>query len=207
MTQSNTCALYLGAKLGIDAFGGDLVKATTNHTVLDQTMDLRNDLMKVVYPFGSTKTPEEFPEAFKKHFAKSASATLKKLEGFIGAGPFVLGADPRSGDFMLFEMRGDRAEFSFASDGRGRVATAYRRLRGRVRGPVAAAPRLRRRHWRTRPGRGGAAAPATWRTRQWTGSRRRRGSEVGPARTQTGRGGAAVPRARANARRAGWTST
>merc|ERR1712129_294667 len=104
VTQSNTCALYLGAKLGVDDFGGDLVKATTNHTVLDQTMDLRNDLMKVVYPFGSTKTPEEFPEAFKKHFAKSASATLKKLEGFIGAGPFVLGADPRSGDFMLFEM-------------------------------------------------------------------------------------------------------
>ena len=73
--------------------------------VLDQTMDLRNDLMKVVYPFGAVKTPDAFPDAFKQHFTKSASSTFKKLEGFVKTGPFVLGADPHSGDFMLFEMR------------------------------------------------------------------------------------------------------
>ena len=38
---------------------------TYNHTVLDQTYDLRNDLMKVVYPFGSTKTKADFEAAAK----------------------------------------------------------------------------------------------------------------------------------------------
>ena len=47
VTQSNTCAIYLATKLGIDHFGDDAAAFARNHTVLDQTMDLRNDLMKV----------------------------------------------------------------------------------------------------------------------------------------------------------------
>ncbi len=42
VTQSNSCMLYLGRKLGIDR-DEFFVR---NHQVLDQTMDLRNDLMK-----------------------------------------------------------------------------------------------------------------------------------------------------------------
>lgn len=99
VTQSNTCALYLGKQLGIDN-QDDFIH---NHTVLDQTMDLRNDLMKIVYPFGSVKTKEEFPEAAKNHLESSAKTNFTKLEGFC-KGPFMCGAAPQSGDFALFEM-------------------------------------------------------------------------------------------------------
>lgn len=98
VTQSNTCLVYLGQKLGIDAEQ----HAIHNHTVLDQTMDLRNDLMKVVYPFSGV-TKETFPEAAKKHLAGSAKTHLTKLEGFC-RGPYMCGAAPQSGDFALFEM-------------------------------------------------------------------------------------------------------
>eukprot|EP00316_Scyphosphaera_apsteinii_P009026 CAMPEP_0119304024 /NCGR_PEP_ID=MMETSP1333-20130426/5343_1 /TAXON_ID=418940 /ORGANISM="Scyphosphaera apsteinii, Strain RCC1455" /LENGTH=243 /DNA_ID=CAMNT_0007306829 /DNA_START=47 /DNA_END=778 /DNA_ORIENTATION=- len=98
ITQSNTCLLYLGKKLGIDTEEAFF----HNHAVLDQTMDLRNDLMKVVYPFGSVKTKDEFPAAANKHM-ESATAHFTKLEGFC-KGPYMCGSAPQSGDFHVFEM-------------------------------------------------------------------------------------------------------
>ena len=91
--------LQLGQKLSIDTPECFVY----NHTVLDQTMDLRNDLMKIVYPFAKVKTKEEFPEAAKAHLAGSAATNLKKLEGFC-KGPYMCGDAPQSGDFALFEM-------------------------------------------------------------------------------------------------------
>jgi glutathione S-transferase len=44
VTQSTGCYLYAGQKLGID----DAALFVKNHMVLDQTMDLRNDLMNIV---------------------------------------------------------------------------------------------------------------------------------------------------------------
>merc|ERR1711924_42025 len=99
VTQSNTCLLYLGQKLGIDTPENFI----HNHMVLDQVMDLRNDLMKVVYPFGNVKTKEEFPAAAKDHLEKSAKTNFTKLEGFC-KGPYMCGAAPQSGDFHVFEM-------------------------------------------------------------------------------------------------------
>merc|ERR1711957_381297 len=46
ITQSNSCMLYLGQKLQIDA----PANAIKNHQALDQVMDLRNDVIKIVYP-------------------------------------------------------------------------------------------------------------------------------------------------------------
>merc|ERR1719337_88773 len=86
VTQSNTCMLYLGGKLGIDK-PQNMVK---NHTVLDQTMDLRNDLMKIVYPFGDVKTKDQFPEGAKRHIEGSCKTNLTKLEGFC-KGPYMCG--------------------------------------------------------------------------------------------------------------------
>merc|ERR1719326_225612 len=64
VTQSNTCALYLGQKLGIDTPENFI----HNHCVLDQTMDWRNDLMKIVYPFfGVVKDKDGFPDGAKSH--------------------------------------------------------------------------------------------------------------------------------------------
>ena len=125
VTQSNTCALYLGKKLGIDGDGFD--DFIRNHTVLDQTMDLRNDLMRVVYPFGSIKDVADFPAGAKKHLEGSAASTFGKLEGFC-VGPFMGGAAPRSGDFMLFEMLDQHASIA-KSVGAPPVLDAYPKLK------------------------------------------------------------------------------
>jgi glutathione S-transferase len=99
VTQSNSVLLYLGQKLGIDT----PENFVHNHQVLDQTMDLRNDLMKIVYPFGAVKTKEEFPAAAKSHMEGSATGNFTKLEGFC-KGPYMCGDAPQSGDFHVFEM-------------------------------------------------------------------------------------------------------
>lgn len=99
VTQSNSVLLYLGQKTGMDRFGWFF----HNHQVLDQTMDLRNDTMKIVYPFnGTCKTKEEFPACLKKHM-EGASTHLTKLEGLC-KGPYMCGDAPQSGDFHVFEM-------------------------------------------------------------------------------------------------------
>jgi len=121
ITQSNTCALFLGQKLGID----QPEHFIRNHTVLDQTMDLRNDLMKVVYPFGAVKTKEEWPDAAKKHL-EGAATHLQKLEGFC-AGPFMCGGQPQSGDFALFEMLDQHASIA-RSLGQADLLAAYPKL-------------------------------------------------------------------------------
>jgi len=94
VTQSNSCLVFLGAKLGIDTPANTVV----NHQVLDQTMDLRNDLMKICYgPAG-----KDFKPALEKHMG-SATTHFAKLEGFC-AGPYMSGGTIQSGDFHVFEM-------------------------------------------------------------------------------------------------------
>merc|ERR1712194_720027 len=53
ITQSNSCMLYLGRKLAIDE-DANFIK---NHQALDQIMDLRNDVIKIVYPFAGCAPP------------------------------------------------------------------------------------------------------------------------------------------------------
>ena len=94
VTQSNSCLTYLGSKLGIDK--PEL--AADNHMVLDQTMDLRNDTMKICYgPAG-----KEFKPALEGHM-QGAVGHLSKLEGFC-KGPYMCGNAIQSGDFHVFEM-------------------------------------------------------------------------------------------------------
>lgn len=99
ITQSNTCLLYLGKVLEIDQEEFFF----ENHGALDQIKDLRDDLMKVVYPFGDAKTKDEFPDVAKKHLASSTKTNLTKLEGFC-KGPYICGSSPQSADFHIFEM-------------------------------------------------------------------------------------------------------
>lgn len=125
VTQSNNCLLYLGQKLGIDDPG----HFVTNHTVLDQVMDLRNDLMTIVYPKGVVQgatTAEEFPEAAKEHLAQKANAHFTKLEGFC-AGPYMCGPKPQSGDFHVFEML-DQHEIMATSLGEASVLEQFPKL-------------------------------------------------------------------------------
>lgn len=99
VTQSNTCLLFLGRVLGIDRQNNFF----HNHCVLDQVYDLRNDLIKVVYPFADVKEKGQFPEAAKKHLESSVKTNMTKLEGFC-KGPYMCGKEPQSGDFHVFEM-------------------------------------------------------------------------------------------------------
>ena len=94
VTQSNSCLIYLGQKLGIDA----AEHMIHNHQVLDQTMDLRNDLMKIIY----NPAHADFKPALEGHM-KGAATHLAKLEGFC-KGPFMCGPAMQSGDFHVFEM-------------------------------------------------------------------------------------------------------
>jgi len=139
VTQSNTCALYLGKKLGIDS--EDFGAFIKNHTVLDQAMDLRNDLMNIVYPFaGKVVLPEEFPAGAKKHLESSAAGTFGKLEGYC-LGPYMGGDAPQSGDFMLFEMLDQHASICKAV-GVANVVDAYPKLKA-LHAKMKALPSLR----------------------------------------------------------------
>jgi len=95
VTQSNSVLVYLGQRLGIDK----AQYAVLNHQVLDQVMDLRNDTMKIAYPFSGT-TKEMFPAALETHMQ---AAHFKKLEAFC-KGPYMCGAVPQSADFHVWEM-------------------------------------------------------------------------------------------------------
>merc|ERR1711934_596375 len=99
ITQTNTVLLYLGKLFGLDTEDN----FAQNHCVLDQVMDLRNDLMKIVYPFGAIKSKEEFPAAAKAHVEGGMKTHLTKLNAFC-KGPYMCGADIQSGDFHVFEM-------------------------------------------------------------------------------------------------------
>ena len=100
VTQSNSCLLYLGKKLGLDTEAN----FDRNHQALDQVMDLRNELMKHVYPFsGVVSSKKELEEKFPAHMEGSVKNHLKKLNDFC-VGPYISGDFPESADFHLFEM-------------------------------------------------------------------------------------------------------
>ena len=100
VTQSNSCLLYLGKKLGLDTEAN----FDRNHQALDQVMDLRNELMKHVYPFsGVVSSKKELEEKFPAHMEGSVKNHLKKLNDFC-VGPYISGDSPESADFHLFEM-------------------------------------------------------------------------------------------------------
>jgi len=106
VAQSNTCLLYLGKKLGIDKEA----LFFTNHMVIDEAMDLRNELMKLVYPFaGKVTDAAQLPEKFTAHMEGAAS--FSKLEGMC-KGPYMCGAAPQSGDFHVFELLDQHVQMS-----------------------------------------------------------------------------------------------
>jgi glutathione S-transferase len=95
VTQSNSCLVYLGKKLGIDSEALFVL----NHQALDQTMDLRNDLMKIVYGGPAAG----FKDAFQRHLQASAVGHFTKLERFM-KGKYMCGDTIQSSDFHVFEM-------------------------------------------------------------------------------------------------------
>ena len=70
---------------------------------MDQAMDLRNDVMGIVYPFSKVKSKDDFPDALKTHMESCGKTHLTKLEGFC-VGPYMCGPEPQSSDFHIFEI-------------------------------------------------------------------------------------------------------
>lgn len=116
VTQSNSCMLYLGQRLGIDAPQHFM----RNHQALDQIADLRNDTMKIVYPFAGV-AKADFAAALAKHLGGAARTHLAKLEAFC-AGPFLCGDEPQSADFHLLEMLDTHLMMASQTDGVGAAA-------------------------------------------------------------------------------------
>merc|ERR1711865_576493 len=111
ITQSNSCMLYLGQKLGIDT-PENFIK---NHQALDQIMDLRNDVITIVYPFHGIKGADAFTVALGEHMTGKAKGHFGKLEGFV-TGLYICGAAPSSADFHLWEMLDQHVLMSGSKD-------------------------------------------------------------------------------------------
>lgn len=101
ITQSTSVYTYLGRKFNL--MGKNDAELAATEQTLAQAFDLRNDLMKVVYPFEGV-TPDTFPDALKKHMEKTASGHFDKFEGFYGEKLFCAGSEPTAGDFHVWEM-------------------------------------------------------------------------------------------------------
>mmetsp|Transcript_6246 Transcript_6246/g.14941 ORF Transcript_6246/g.14941 Transcript_6246/m.14941 type:complete len:235 (+) Transcript_6246:66-770(+) len=102
VVQSNACYTFLGRKLDLN--GKTDAEITKNEQILCEVMDLRNDLLAVVYPFKLKKA--EFPEKSKAHVERATPGYYRKLEAWLEMqGTKFLSADtPLSGDFHAWEM-------------------------------------------------------------------------------------------------------
>ena len=106
ITQSNSCLMYLGSKLGIDPADVDS-KHFNNLQVLMEIFDLRNAMIALVYPFAKVNlTKEDFDQNKADQLDKTATTAYEKLEGFLAlnGSHFFNGAAPASADFHVWEM-------------------------------------------------------------------------------------------------------
>jgi glutathione S-transferase len=103
VTQSTAVLQYLGRRLNL--MGETERQRCRVEQTLAQAFDLRNDLMRLVYPFQGT-TEENLGERAKEFFSKTAQGHLEKLEAFLveGGGSYFAGESLTAGDFHVFEM-------------------------------------------------------------------------------------------------------
>mmetsp|Transcript_12177 Transcript_12177/g.28411 ORF Transcript_12177/g.28411 Transcript_12177/m.28411 type:complete len:239 (+) Transcript_12177:92-808(+) len=117
VTQSNACYTYLGRLCGLN--GKTDEEMTKNEQILAQVMDLRNDLLGILYPFKCT--PEAFPEKSKAYMEKEALKHYAKLEAWLAkqGTTFFSGDSPLTADFHAWEMLDQHeitaAKLSYAS--------------------------------------------------------------------------------------------
>merc|ERR1711998_681192 len=95
---------YIGRALGFVGDGSEAQLAGVEQ-VLAQALDLRNDTMKVVYPFSGT-TPELYDAHLSKHLQGSVQGHYTKFEGWLAgtSTAFFVGTTVTAGDFHVWEM-------------------------------------------------------------------------------------------------------
>jgi len=124
VTQSTAVYLYLGRKFNL--CGSTPVELARAEMALAQSLDLRDALIKVVYPFTGT-TAETYPKVLEDHLTKVVPGHYTKFEGFIGDLPFIAGESVTLGDFHLWEML-DQHELMAKSGGHASPLAAYPKL-------------------------------------------------------------------------------
>lgn len=105
VTQSNSCLMYLGARLGLAPT--EPKGQMRDNQVTMEVFDLRNALIKIVYPFnGITADEAAWTTAVASHFDKTVATSFGKLEACLEAWgtPYFAGDAPSGGDFHAFEM-------------------------------------------------------------------------------------------------------
>jgi len=105
ITQSTACYQHLARSLGLMG-NGSAAQTSGVEQILAQAFDLRNDTMKVVYPFGGV-TPDKYPAELKKHL-EGVAVHYGKFEDWLatltsGSWTFV-GSGVTAADFHVWEM-------------------------------------------------------------------------------------------------------
>eukprot|EP00992_Anisonema_acinus_P013447 TRINITY_DN8740_c0_g1_i2.p1 TRINITY_DN8740_c0_g1~~TRINITY_DN8740_c0_g1_i2.p1 ORF type:complete len:254 (+),score=66.51 TRINITY_DN8740_c0_g1_i2:59-763(+) len=99
VTQSNACLLYLGRKFGLN--GKTDAEVIKNDQCLCQVMDLRNDLVGLVY---SGKA--NYDAKIDNYLSKTAMNHLTKMENWLAkeGTTYCCSNEPTTSDFHLWEM-------------------------------------------------------------------------------------------------------
>eukprot|EP00941_MAST-03F_sp_MAST-3F-sp1_P004739 g4739.t1 len=133
ITQSTAVYQYLGRKLNL--MGNSEAELVRCEQTLAQAFDLRNELMKFVYPFQGVTSREQYLTAGNKHFSKSLLSHLKKFEAFLGEFEFFAGSQVTAGDFHVFEMldqhliMAEKDNFNFNLEDFPKLKAFYQRMR------------------------------------------------------------------------------
>jgi len=102
VTQSNAVYLFVGKKLNLNGRGDDA--QIKNHEILCEAMDLRNEVIAMVY---ATPSVSEYKTQMKKHLTEGGWIThMGKFEGALkmSGTAFLSGNKPCSGDFHVWEL-------------------------------------------------------------------------------------------------------
>jgi len=127
VSQSTALYQFLGRKLGL--MGENEAERVATEQTLAQAFDLRNECVRVVYPFAGTSA-ERFSAALAKHLRAVAapSAAYDRFSRFLGAKQFFAGSRPTAGDFHIWEML-DQHELMASSAGLPSPLEAHPTLR------------------------------------------------------------------------------
>lgn len=102
VTQSTAVYQFIGRRLKL--MGRNAAELAACEQVLAQALDLRNALMRMVYPFSGVKGEAEFKDALPGFIASTTKEHFEKLEAFLGEGAYFAGGAPTAADFHVFEM-------------------------------------------------------------------------------------------------------
>lgn len=107
ISQSNACQLFLAKKLAIGIKNLSDFEECTMFSYLCEVLDVRNNIIDLVYPFRTVCRDEAEHKTKTLTFCKEGcKASYGKLESVMekSGGPFLMGEEISAPDFHLWEM-------------------------------------------------------------------------------------------------------